>query len=51
LRPFIEAKQKAAAQFASTCALRTEPGIFCRTLITKAMRVPFIAELAIGRSL
>ncbi len=51
LRPFIEAKQKAAAQFASAFAPRTELGIFCRNLITKAMRLPFVAELAIGRSL
>ena len=51
LRPFIEAKQKAAAQFASAFAPRTELGIFCRNLITKAMRFPFVAELAIGRSL
>ena len=51
LRPFIEAKQKAAARFGSTFAPRTELGIFCRNLITKAMRFPVIAELAIGRSL
>ena len=51
LRPFMEAKQKAAAKFASTFAPRTELGIFCRNLVTRAMRLPFVAELAVGRSL
>ena len=51
LRPFIEAKQKAAAQVASAFAPRTELGILFRNVVTKAMRFSFIADLAIGRSL
>lgn len=51
LRPFIEAKQKAATQFASSFAPSTQLGISVRNLITRAMKIPFVAELAIGRSL
>lgn len=51
LRPFIEAKQQAAVQFASTFAPRTHLGIAIRNLVTRLMGLPFVAELAIGRSL
>lgn len=51
LRSFIQAKQKSAGQFASTFAPRTALGIWLRNLATRAMKVPLIAELAIGRSL
>lgn len=51
LRPFIEAKQKAATQFASSFAPSTQLGISIRNLITRAMKIPFVAELAMGRSL
>ncbi|MFO0579693.1 MAG: FAD-binding domain [Polyangia bacterium] len=51
LRPFIEAKQRAAAQFAESFAPRTELGLRLRNLVTRAMRIPFVAELALGRSL
>lgn len=51
LRPFIETKQNSAVQFASSFAPRTQLGISIRNLVTKAMKIPFIAELALGRSL
>lgn len=51
LRRFIESKQEAAERFASSFAPRTRLGIFLRNVITKAMGVPLITHLAIGRSL
>ena len=51
LRPLIEAKQRSAAQFAETFTPRTELGLRLRNLVTRAMRIPFVAELALGRSL
>lgn len=51
LRPFIEAKQKTAAQFASSFAPKTEFGISLRNWVTRAFAIPGIADLAIGGSL
>jgi 2-polyprenyl-6-methoxyphenol hydroxylase-like FAD-dependent oxidoreductase len=51
LRGFIEGKQKAAAGFASSFAPRTHFGIFVRNHVTKAFRLPLVADLVLGRSL
>jgi len=51
LMPFLRKKQASAATFASSFAPKTSFGITFRNEVTKLMRVPFIAELFIGRSL
>jgi len=51
LRPFITGKQDAAVKFAGSFAPRTRLGIFLRNEITKAFKLPFVAELAMGPSL
>ena len=51
LRPFITGKQDAAAKFSGSFAPRTQFGIFFRNQITKAFRLPFVPELAMGPSL
>ena len=51
LRPFMTAKQKVAAQFASSFAPKTRFGIFLRNQITKAFSFMPIARLFIGRGL
>ncbi|KCZ92723.1 FAD-binding domain [Hyphomonas johnsonii] len=51
LRPFLLAKQKSARAFASSFAPKTALGIGVRNLVTNLLRVPFVANLAIGPSL
>lgn len=51
LMPFLKKKQHAAAKFTSSFAPKTSYGIVFRNLITDLMRVPFVADLAIGRAL
>jgi 2-polyprenyl-6-methoxyphenol hydroxylase-like FAD-dependent oxidoreductase len=51
LMPFLARKQKAAANFASSFAPKTWAGIMLRDQVTRLMRFPFIADLAIGRAL
>jgi len=51
LRPFLEMKQKAAVQFASSFAPSSSLGLFVRNQVMKVLAVPFIADLAIGRGL
>jgi 2-polyprenyl-6-methoxyphenol hydroxylase-like FAD-dependent oxidoreductase len=51
LRPFIEKKQKAAADFAAAFAPKTRLGIALRNLVTRAFVIPGVADLAIGSSL
>lgn len=51
LRPLIERKQHAARRFAASFAPRTKIGIRLRNLVTKAMWIPFIADLAVGSSI
>lgn len=51
LMPFLTKKQDSAARFASSFAPKTSVGIMLRNRITQLMRVPFVADLAIGRSL
>ena len=51
LRPFMTAKQKAAAQFAGSFVPRTRMGVFLRNQITRAFASPFVAKLVLGGSL
>jgi 2-polyprenyl-6-methoxyphenol hydroxylase-like FAD-dependent oxidoreductase len=51
LRPFITSKQNAAVKFCGSFAPRTQFGLFFRNQITKAFKLPFVAELAMGPSL
>ena len=51
LRPFFEKKQKAAVQFASSFAPKTEFGITLRNWITRAFALPGVADLFMGASL
>ncbi|HSE67972.1 MAG TPA: FAD-binding domain [Gemmatimonadales bacterium] len=51
LRPLLKKKQAMAARFASSFAPKTRVGITLRNVVTNLMRVPFIAELFVGRDL
>lgn len=51
LMPFLRKKQQSAARFASSFAPKTPLGILFRNQVTRLMRVPFVADLAIGRAL
>ncbi|MBS0385654.1 MAG: FAD-binding domain [Proteobacteria bacterium] len=51
MRPFIEKKQKAAAQFAGSFAPRTQLGITLRNWVTKAFVIPGVADLFMGFAL
>jgi 2-polyprenyl-6-methoxyphenol hydroxylase-like FAD-dependent oxidoreductase len=51
MRPFIEEKQKAAAGFASSFAPKTAFGVYLRNLATRAMVIPFVAKLLMGRAI
>ena len=49
--PFLKKKQLSAAKFASSFAPSTAFGIWFRNLVTKMMRIEFIADYFIGRDL
>lgn len=51
LMAFLKKKQESAARFASSFAPKTSAGITFRNVLTKLMRVPFIAEFFVGRDL
>ena len=51
LMPFVARKQAAAAKFASSFAPKTSAGIAFRDVVTRLMRVPWIAEYFVGRDL
>lgn len=51
LAPFIGAKQIAAQGFAGTFVPQTSLGIWLRNAVTRAMAIPAVAKLAMGRSL
>jgi len=51
LRPFMTQKQRAASGFGGAFAPRTKFGIWFRNLVTKALGLPGVARVAIGRSL
>jgi 2-polyprenyl-6-methoxyphenol hydroxylase-like FAD-dependent oxidoreductase len=50
LMPFLGKKQRLAAKFASSFAPGTSAGIAFRNQVTRLMRVPVVAHLAIGRA-
>lgn len=50
LMPMVQQRQRSAAGFASSLAPKTAFGIAIRDLVTQVMRVPFVADFAIGRS-
>jgi len=51
LRGFVDKKQVAAERFAGSFAPRTRLGLIARNLVTRAMSVPFVAQLALGSTL
>lgn len=51
LRPFMDGKQRAAEQFATSFAPRTWWGIYLRNQLTKAFALPYVAKLVLGRTL
>ena len=51
LMPFLRRKQAMAARFASMMAPKTSFGITFRNLVTRPMRLPFVADFFIGREL
>lgn len=51
MMPFLRRKQESAATFASTFAPQTAFGIRFRNLATRLLRIPFVADLIIGRDL
>jgi 2-polyprenyl-6-methoxyphenol hydroxylase-like FAD-dependent oxidoreductase len=51
LRAFVEGKQKAAANFASSFVPETHFGIWVRNQATKLMGIPGVANLLLGRSM
>jgi 2-polyprenyl-6-methoxyphenol hydroxylase-like FAD-dependent oxidoreductase len=51
LHHFVVGKQKAAARLADSFAPKTRVRLFLRNQVTKAFKLPFVAELAMGQSL
>jgi 2-polyprenyl-6-methoxyphenol hydroxylase-like FAD-dependent oxidoreductase len=51
MMPFLKHKQETAAKFASSFAPKTAFGITFRNLVTRLLRIPFFADLFIGRDL
>jgi 2-polyprenyl-6-methoxyphenol hydroxylase-like FAD-dependent oxidoreductase len=51
LRAFIVAKQDGAARFASAFAPRTQLGLLTRSVVLRALNLPFAARYAIGPDL
>lgn len=50
LMPFLQKKQQLATKFASSFAPKSAFQIAFRNQMTKLMRVPFLADLAVGRA-
>ncbi len=51
MMPFLKRKQASAVKFASSFAPKSAFGITVRNLVTRLLRIPFVAELFIGRDL
>ncbi len=49
LMPFLKRKQEAAARFATSIAAKTTLGITFRNLVTRLLRLPFLASFLFGR--
>ncbi|MGH7621892.1 MAG: FAD-binding domain [Gemmatimonadaceae bacterium] len=50
LMPLLKKKQQSAAKFATALTPRTSLGIVFRDLMTQVMRIPLVADQAVGRS-
>lgn len=50
LEPFLRSKQKAAERLALAFAPKNALQLFVRNSVLKLMRLPFVANLAAGRS-
>jgi 2-polyprenyl-6-methoxyphenol hydroxylase-like FAD-dependent oxidoreductase len=51
MMPLLKRKQESAAHFAAAFAPKSACGITCRNLVTRLLRIPFVADLCIGRNL
>jgi 2-polyprenyl-6-methoxyphenol hydroxylase-like FAD-dependent oxidoreductase len=51
MMPFLKRKQASAVKFASSFAPKTAFGILVRNLVTRLLRIPFVADFFIGRDL
>lgn len=51
MMPFLKRKQESAANFASSFAPKSAFGITFRNLVTRLLRIPFLADFFIGRDL
>jgi 2-polyprenyl-6-methoxyphenol hydroxylase-like FAD-dependent oxidoreductase len=51
LRQFMQDKQKAGEAFGGAFAPKTSVGLFLRNQVSKLLRVPFVADLALTRGL
>lgn len=49
--PFLQRKQAAAATFASSFTPKSAFGVTFRNFVTRLLRMPFLADFLIGRSL
>ena len=49
--PFLKRKQASAAKFASSFAPKSAFDITFRNLVTRLLRLPFVADFFIGRDL
>jgi 2-polyprenyl-6-methoxyphenol hydroxylase-like FAD-dependent oxidoreductase len=51
MMPFLKRKQESAAQFAAAFTPKSACGITFRNLVTRLLRIPFVADYFIGRDL
>jgi hypothetical protein len=51
MMPFLRRKQRSALKFASSFAPKSAFGITFRDLVTRLLRLPFLADLLLGREL
>ena len=51
MMPFLKRKQESAAKFASSFIPKTALGITYRNIVTRLLRLPFVADYFIGRDL
>jgi 2-polyprenyl-6-methoxyphenol hydroxylase-like FAD-dependent oxidoreductase len=51
MMPFLKRKQESAVKFASSFAPKSAFGIMVRNLVTRLLRIPFVADFFIGRDL
>ena len=51
MMPFLKRKQESAAKFASSFAPKSAAGITFRNLVSRLLRIPFLADFFIGRDL